>query len=329
MNQNTEFEINLKDLLIYWALHFRSAFVLCVCAFILLGSYKGYQAETAASQGEKSVEDSSTVTDYQMVVSGDPNFDAETSKKTYITVTGKDAATAQTIANALIQSMKGNDSKNAVYEIRIKAEAEAEAVVGEVSPVHAFIKYGIVGAVAMLFLHLLFFAIQYVASAVIITSSQQCEMLRIPVLSQKRGAAAKLYKHGTGLDRALRRAGGFAAEENDMNRVTDMAAANLKLELKAAGQQNAEIVGRRILVAGQAEASDKKALAEALAQRLEGITFTVAESLKGNPQDRERLLDCDGVLFAEVYGQTRRATALEEKSLVQSSEKMVLGSVWN
>jgi len=85
----------------------------------------------------------------------------------------------------------------------------------------------------------------------------------------------------------------------------------------------------RILVAGQASMTDKREIADALAKRMKDISFTVVESLKENPQDREALLKCEGVLFVEVYGHTMKKIALEEQALALSAGKTVLGSVWS
>ena len=336
MNQNTTNEIDLKDLFIYWALHFRSAFILCICVFIISGAYKGYcvslekSREVAeATEDKENAQDTSMVTTYQVVVSNDPNFDASTSPKTYITVAGKDAATGQGIANAIIQSRKDDGTENVVYEINVRSEGQAgtEAIVEK--PSQVFVKYGTIGAVAMLFLHLLFFALKYVLSTAVITSAQQHDILGIPVLARKRDAMSALYKNKCGISCTLRRIGGLSPEESNIENIADMAAVNLKLLVKKVNQVDNEKECSGILIAGQATMADKREIADALAKRMKDITFTVAESLDKNSRDREELLKCEGVLFVEVYGQTMKKIALEEQALALSVGKTVLGSVWS
>lgn len=331
MDQNKE--VDLRDLLIYWALHFRSAIVLCLCAFAIVGAYKGYITEQTElkmeeiyeKNGKSFAQPDNKVNTYQIVVTDDPNFDVKAAREIYITITGKDATNEQTIANALIESIKGDEKKNVVYEIRIVTDASVEVAIE--SPFHAFVKNGMIGAAGILFLHLLFFAMKYISSSVIMTVSQQ-EVLQVSVLAQKRGATVKLYKYRDWLSKALRKIGDFPLEEINIDNIADMAAANLKLETAKEKRQDNENSCRKILIAGEALMSDKRMIVEALSQRLEGVTFIIAESLKKNSQDREKLLNCDGVLFAEVYGKTVKTTALEEKQLVRFAKKMVLGSIW-
>ena len=339
MDRNLENEIDLKDLLVYWALHFRSAIVMCVCAFIVLGMYKGYAAvqverknhaeESFMADEHGKTEDNSTITTYQMVVTDDPHFNSPKAPKTYITVTGKDAATGQSIANALIQSMQNNGGKNIVYEITIKTDGDTKMEANNLTEPfwHVFLKNGIIGAVGILFLHLLFFALKYVMSPVIITESQEREVLCLPILGQRRGGAVELYKNHDSLSRILRWSGNFQPDESSIERVDNMVVVNLKLELEKL-KQNADNGCRTIMIAGQAAMTDKERLAEMLQKHLEGIPFVIAQSLKEEPLDRSKLLDCNCVLFAEVYGETRKASALEEKLIVQSAGKTVLGSIW-
>jgi len=224
MNQNAVNEMNLKDLLIYWALHFRSAFILCICAFILLGCYKGYNAtlkeDAAVTESGEHTKDDTVVTTYEVTVSNDPNLDASKFNKTYITVMGKEATIGQGIASAIIQNREDNSAKNVAYEISVKTEGEKIIHVEKAS--YVFIKYGVAGAVAMLFFHLLFFALKYAMSAEIITLAQQDEILGIPVLARKRDAIAVLYKGRGGMSCTLRRIGGLSVEESDMEHIADM-----------------------------------------------------------------------------------------------------------
>lgn len=326
---NEEIEINLKDLLIYWLLHFRSMIVVSLIAFVVVGGLKTYnvmesedfvKTKTQSQEDDTYGKDSQVVATYSLILTDTPTFDESISNVRYITIDGTDETTAKNIANAIMSNVEKNNEENVIYEISILGEEQEQE---KVYPSVVFIKYGLGAAIVFLCLHATCWSMRYILTGRIRTKSQQKSMFNICQLGGLRDGEINLYKRHSKIDIWLRTVGGY--EEFSEDECLKMVVINLKLLLNKAKQESEKI---NVLITGQASNTFKEKVSAEISREFYNVKCNMVEDVIHKVSDMEKLMDADYLVFVEKYGITRYKKMHEEISYSLHSGVEIAGCVW-
>ena len=326
---NNELEINLKDLIIYWLIHFRSMIVLSVLGFFIVGSLRVYmvnsfaiteKVEAMSQEDNQGIQDKQVVAAYRLVLSNDKDLDKSTMNIRYITIDGTDETTAKNIVNAFVANIENDIRENVIYEVNVIEEVEE---VEEVDSSMEFIKHGFAASVILILIHAMWWSMIYISTGRIRTKSQQDALFEIMELGGLRTGEFKLYKGHSKIDLWLRSIAEY--KEFSEDECMEMAIIKLKKLLSIPNREKEKI---NIVITGQASCGLKERLIKDMAKAFDYVSCIEVADIINNASDLEKLLDADYVIFVERYGSTRWHKLSEEINHSLQAGVKIAGCVW-
>ena len=328
MNSNTNEvkEIDIKDLLVFWLLHFRSALIICIACALVLGGYKGFtsyrsnkinlQAKSVAEAEGKEFTTVSTKS-FEIILSNEENADISQFEKNQIIIKGDDNAWNKQIATAVLTVLEDKGFNNVVFEVILEEEHDATKMV---SPVKTALKYGFIAIVISLFMHGLYYIVFYLTTSKYITCFHNITEHNIRTLVSLRDADIKLYKNKGFIDKILRKIGMYQ-KEMPLAELNNLLISDIKVLNHNNGKCN-------LLIAGQADIDIKNSIARALRNAFSDVSIEVADSIINNPCDREKIIINKNVIFIQQYGITQKQATAKEIEIVNYSNGNIIGNVW-
>lgn len=324
MRNEDGMEIDLKDIIFYWLLHYRSlivAILLCASLFGLVGTYK--------EKSKPQIGNAKEVAEYSVIVSDDPDANTLNMPKKYITVEGIKGGISKSFAQSVVQGFKESEDGNIVFEVTIieGADLDEKQVNQQEKSISKtqIIKYGVMGVAVAIFVHFMIFLIVYIVSDKIRTRFQLHNYLNIMELSSIRDAETILYKKKNALDNFLREKAGYKKCEDDSETVEEAMNVMVFKVKRLLGESKGTC---NVLIAGRGSDKLKKAIYGKLSETFHNSSFVICEKSLDSAYGIERLINSDYIILAEQYGKTRFNALKEDIDLIKQEKILIAGAVW-
>lgn len=198
-------------------------------------------------------------------------------------------------------------------------EPVAPAGISRSSVIKESIKYALLGAVAGAFLMALFYAMQYIFSRKLMSCDYLNDNYGLMVMADYH---APIRNRLNSVDKLITRMNGITEERQSLKCVYALGAANISAQMK---KSNAS----KLLLSGNASASDFDAAATALKEKLQvtGLEVISAGNINENVTAIQKLQDADKVILIEQLGVSRLQDIKKELQILHKLEKDILGVI--